>query len=207
MNEDMHRQVFNRKKGEYDFIGAQIARGADPIKTKESVEKLMRKLRNVKKGEEDFSVESPKTIVEQVNSILLGVNIFVWIIAGISLLVGGIGIMNSMYTSVVERTRDIGIMKSIGAKNSSIFFLFAIESGFLGTSGGIIGLALGMLLAVAFSSAGSAILGSSLIKAQFGLKLILGSLLFSFLLGTAFGTLPALQAARLNPVDALRYRK
>lgn len=207
MNEDILVEVFERTKGEYDVIGAQIQKGADADEVKENIEKLLRKRRDVKEGEEDFAVESPKGIIENVNSILISVNIFVAIIASISLVVGGIGIMNSMYTSVVERTKDIGIMKSIGAKNRSIFFLFAVESGFLGMTGGIIGLSLGILLASGLAAAGAAALGSDLIRAHFSLGLIIGSLLFSFILGLGFGTLPALQAARLHPVDALSYRK
>ena len=115
--------------------------------------------------------------------------------------------MNTMYTAVVERTKEIGIMKSIGAKNSTIFSLFFIESGFLGTVGGFIGMVLGVLAATGLAFVGKLALKSELIAAKFPLELIFGALLFSFVVGSFFGTLPAIQASRLSPVEALRYSK
>ncbi len=171
------------------------------------MKKKVRKIRGVKEGEEDFSVQTPASIIENVNSVILGVQIFIYIIAGISLLVGGIGIMNTMYTAVVERTKEIGIMKSIGARNSTVFSLFFIESGFLGTIGGAVGALIGYLLATGLAFVGKMVLGSELISAHISPQLIIGSLLFSFVLGSFFGTLPAIGASRLNPVDALRYAK
>jgi putative ABC transport system permease protein len=138
---------------------------------------------------------------------LLGINIFVIIIASISLIVGGIGILNTMYTSVLERTKEIGIMKSIGARNSSIFLLFFLESGLLGIVGGIVGVAIGVIGASSMAALGSIALGSDLIQAQFSVGLIVGALLFSFVIGVVFGITPAMRAAKLPPVDALRAGK
>ena len=174
---------------------------------KEDIEKLLRKERNVEKGEEDFQVQSPQQTLEALNSTLFAVQLFVYIIAAISLAVGGIGIMNTMYTSVLERTKEIGIMKSIGARNSAIFTVFFIESGLLGIVGGIIGIALGMSFAYGVSFAGRFLLGSELIQASISPLLVLGALIFSFVLGTLFGVLPAYQASKLNPVDSLRESK
>ncbi len=174
---------------------------------KADVEKLMRKERGVKEGEEDFEVSTPQQALETLNSTLFAVQIFVTIIAVVSLLVGGIGIMNTMYTSVLERTKEIGIMKSIGAKNSTIFSLFFIESGLLGMVGGLIGIAIGMVIAYGFAAVGRLALGSELIQAKIGIGLILGALAFSFVLGTIFGVLPAVQASRLQPVESLRSAK
>ncbi len=115
--------------------------------------------------------------------------------------------MNTMYTAVVERTKEIGIMKSIGAKNSTIFSLFFIESGFLGAVGGIIGAIIGWGLATGLVFVGKLVLGSELISASISPALIIGSILFSFILGSFFGTLPAIQASKLNPVEALRFSK
>ena len=143
-------------------------------------------------------------MLEQINSIILGIQIFVYIIAGISILVGGIGIMNTMYTAVVERTKEVGIMKSIGARNSTIFTLFFIESGFLGTVGGIIGIIIGYSMATGFAFMGRMVLGVKTLYPHFPLSLFIGAFLFSFILGSFFGTLPAIQASKLNPVDALR---
>ena len=207
MNEDDLRDLVNRQGDDYDMIMARFNENADVNKIQQNIEKRIRKVRDVKQGEEDFSVETPASVLESVNSVLLGVQIFVYIIAGISLLVGGIGIMNTMYTAVVERTKEVGIMKSIGAKNSTIFALFFIESGLLGTVGGIVGIILGYLVATGLAFVGRIALGSDLISAYFPLWLFILAFLVSFTVGTIFGTLPAVQASKLNPVDALRSTK
>jgi len=190
--------------GTVSIIGVKVKDEKLMDNVKADVEKLLRKERNVKKGEEDFTVESPQKILETLNSTLFAVQLFVYIIASISLIVGGIGITNTMYTSVLERTKEIGIMKSIGAKNSTIFSLFAIESGLLGMVGGLIGVALGLILAYGMAFIGKLLLRSELIQASVSIWLILGALAFSFILGTLAGVLPALRAAKQHPVDALR---
>jgi putative ABC transport system permease protein len=207
MNEDDLRALVDRADDEYDIIAAKFNENADAARIKLDVEKKLRKIRDVDLGEEDFSVQTPEAVLESVNSTLLAVQIFVYIIASISLLVGGIGIMNTMYTAVIERTKEIGIMKSIGARNSSVFTLFFIESGLLGTVGGLIGAILGYSLAKGVAFIGRLALGSELISADIGFGLFFGALLFSFVIGSFFGTLPAFQASKLNPVDALRYSK
>jgi putative ABC transport system permease protein len=207
MNEDVHREIFDLPAGEYDMIGVRVKEESNIDKIKEDIEKLLRKKRDVKEGEEDFTVETAQNVVENLNNILMSVNIFVWIIAGISLVVGGIGIMNTMYTSVLERTKEVGIMKSIGARNSTIFTFFFIESGLLGTIGGILGILLGVFFATSLATVGRAALDSDLISAHFSPILIFGALLFSFSLGVIFGVIPAYKASKLNPVDALRFVK
>lgn len=174
---------------------------------KERIEKLLRKERDVKEGEEDFTVELAANTIETINSTLFAVQLFVYIIASISLLVGGIGIMNTMYTAVVERTREIGIMKSIGARNSNIFVLFLVESGLLGMIGGLIGMVLGIVLAKGLAAIGAAQLGSDLIQAEISFGLIFGALSFSFIIGCIAGITPAIRASKLHPVDALRHVK
>jgi len=114
--------------------------------------------------------------------------------------------MNTMYTSVLERTKEIGIMKAIGARNSDILAIFLIESGILGLIGGVIGIALGYGIGktaefIAVSS------GVTILKVSYSLELIVGALIFSFLIGAASGTFPAIEASRKNPVDSLRYRR
>lgn len=204
MNEEDMRSLFGRKQDEYDVIAVRIVENADIEKIREDIKKELRKVRNVDEGEEDFSVQTPGSILESVNSTLLAVQIFVYIIAGISLLVGGIGIMNTMYTAVVERTGEIGIMKAIGAKNKTILKLFLLESGLLGTLGGLIGVTIGYIMATGAAYIGRLALGSDLIAARISPFLVIGALLFSFAIGSVFGTLPAIQASRLNPVDAIR---
>jgi len=206
MNEDVMREIFNDKK-KVDIIAVVVKDKDEISNVKDSIEKLLRKQRDVKEGEEDFSVETPENTIKTLEDTLFAVQLFVYIIAGISLLVGGIGIMNTMYTSVVERTKDIGIMKSIGARNNNIFTIFLIESGCLGMVGGLIGILIGVGIAKSLAYIGGLILSSNLIQANFSPFLIIGSLIFSFMIGTIAGITPAIQASKLKPVDALRYAK
>jgi putative ABC transport system permease protein len=206
MNENAMRDIFKEKEA-VSAILAKGKRGTNLQIVKENIEKLLRKERDVKKGQEDFRVEVAVDNLNALDDTLFAVQLFVYIIAGISLLVGGIGIMNTMYTAVIERTKEIGIMKSIGARNSDVFFLFLIESGLLGLVGGVIGIVLGTVFAKTLAYIGSLQLGSDLIQANISISLILGALFFSYVVGTLAGVIPALQASKLNPVDALRRAK
>ncbi len=206
MNIDTMREVFD-KKDDVSAILVKTRDGADMNIVKGNIEKLLRKTRDVDEGEEDFKVELAANNLAALDSTLFAVQLFVYIIAGISLVVGGIGIMNTMYTAVVERTKEIGIMKSIGAKNKDIFSLFFFESGLLGMVGGIIGVAIGVGLAKGLAYLGSLVLGSNLIQAKISLLLVVGALLFSYIIGSLAGILPAIQASKLSPVEALRYAK
>jgi len=207
LNEKTMIDFLGTDSDEVNIIGVKVKDEKEIGAVQERIEKLLRKERDVDKGEEDFEVQSPQQALETLDSTLFAVQLFITIIAVISLVVGGIGIMNTMYTTVLERTKEIGIMKSIGARNSTIFTLFFIESGFLGMMGGIIGIILGLIFAYGLAAIGRISLGSELIQAHVTLGLILGSLAFSFILGTIFGVLPAVQASKLNPVDSLRKAK
>ena len=127
INEDVLIDVLGADKEKVDIIAVKVKDQNEVTNVKENVEKLLRKERNVDKGEEDFQVDSPQQILETLNSTLFAVQLFIYIIAGISLAVGGIGIMNTMYTSVLERTKEIGIMKSIGARDSAIFDILLVS--------------------------------------------------------------------------------
>lgn len=172
-------------------------------RAKEEIEKKMRERRGVKIGEENFEVSTPEAALGTVNSILGGVQAFIVIIALISIVVGAIGIINTMMTSVLERKKEIGIMKAIGAKNSQIFFQFFIESGLLGLVGGVVGVIFGLLIGFVGIYAINGFIGSE-IGMDIDYMLILFSLVGSFLVGSLAGVLPALQAAKQNPVEALR---
>ncbi len=168
----------------------------------ERVKEVLRKDRNLKEGEEDFTVQTPQQLYETYGAVISIVQIIVIGIASISLIVGGIGIMNTMYTSVLERTREIGIMKAVGAKNSDIMMIFLIESGILGLVGGVIGIIAGIGI--------SKIIESVTLQTgyPFGAStppwLILGALAFSFIVGSISGLLPAMQAAKMKPAESLR---
>jgi len=123
--------------------------------------------------------------------------------AGIAIIVGGIGIMNTMFTSVRERTREIGIMKAIGAKNSAVLTIFLIEAGIIGFLGGIGGTFLGTVLAKSIEMYGQ-VHPLFYFSASITPGLIIFGLVFSFVVGCLAGFFPARQAAKLRPVEALR---
>ncbi len=201
--EDTLRDLINEQE-EVDVITVQVETGVDIKKVAQDLEKKFRKKRNQKEGEEDFTVQTPEQVGKAFNTILAVVQGVVIGIAAISLFVGGVGITNTMFTAVLERTREIGIMKAIGAKNSDIAFLFMAESGLLGMAGGIIGVVLGAGLSLFIEYVGTAVFGSQVIKASLPWYLLAGALLFSFAVGTLSGIVPALRAAHMHPVEALR---
>jgi putative ABC transport system permease protein len=112
--------------------------------------------------------------------------------------------MNTMYTAVLERTKEIGVMKAVGARNSDIMFIFLLESGVIGLIGGIIGVILGYFVAITGGSYAAAA-GFSALKPIFPWTLIFGCIFFAFLVGAGSGLLPAIRASKLRPVDSLRY--
>lgn len=172
-------------------------------KTKQDIEKELRKERKVEIGKEDFVVSTPQAALATVNSILNGVQIFIIIIALISVFVGAVGIVNTMTTSVMERKKEIGIMKAIGAKNIHIFYQFLIEAGLLGMIGGVTGIIFGTIVGIVGTIAIGNYIGSEL-PLQINWMLIILTLIFSFLVGAVSGIIPAMRAARQNPVEALK---
>ncbi len=189
---------------EIDIIVAKVRDKDKIIETAGELERKFRRDRNLKEGEEDFSVQTPIQSLEGINTVLEIVNLVVIGIAAVSLLVGGIGIMNIMYTSVLERTREIGIMKAVGAKNKDVLMIFLIESGLLGLAGGIIGAVIGLGLAFGASFAVGKFLGGITLDVDVSYPLVIGAISFSFFVGIISGVLPALQASKLHPVEALR---
>jgi len=198
------REVLDIGDEESQII-AKTAVGFDPKEVAKDIKKELRKSRNEKKGQETFHVHTSEQLLNSFNNIFAVVQGVLVGIAGISLLVGGIGIMNTMYASVLERTKEIGTMKAIGAKNSHILFLFLIESGLLGLVGGFIGVVIGLGLAKGAEYAAAVYIGVPLFQASMNPVIIVGALTFSFMIGTLSGIFPAMQAFRLKPVDALRY--
>ena len=191
--------------GVYDAIVLKLDKGIVPSSLVDQVERELRRSRGVTKDHQDFTVQTSEQLIASFNTIFNLVQAIVVGIAAISLLVGAVGIMNTMYTSVLERTKEIGVMKAIGAKNSEILILFMIESGMLGLVGGIIGVIIGFILAKSAEIIADSVLGTNLITAYFTPELVLGALVFSLVLGSVSGAFPAMQAAKLRPVDALRY--
>jgi putative ABC transport system permease protein len=165
------------------------------------VTELLRQRHNIQfQGEDDFSVATQEDLQNTVGAVTVALTIFLAAVAGISLFVGGIGIMNIMLVSVTERTREIGLRKAIGAKSAVILVQFLLESVVLALLGGLVGIALGWgmasLVVIVSNGQFTALVTPNAIALAVG---------FSALVGVVFGVYPAARAARLNPIEALRY--
>ena len=189
---------------EIDLIAVRVESVDNVEKISEDIKRKLREDRDEDLGEESFSVQTPVQALSTVNTVLFTINAVIIGIAALSLIVGGIGITNTMYTSVLERTREIGVMKAIGARNRDVMTLFLIESGLLGLAGGVIGAVLGLALAFGVSSIAGAFLGGINLEINLSWPLLIGAIGFSFLVGMFSGVMPAIQASRLNTVEALR---
>jgi putative ABC transport system permease protein len=203
MNEKDMKDILNIGD-EQDIMVALISKGEDIEEVGARIEEKLRKDRGLKEGEEDFKVQTPLQALQGVNTVLSIINIIIAGIAIVSLIVGGIGIANTMYTSVLERKKEIGVMKAIGAKNSNVLLIFLFEAGFLGVIGGLVGIIIGLAMAFAIASGANAVFGQSLFIINFSPVLIIGSLVFSLMVGIISGVFPALQASKLKPVEAFR---
>ncbi len=202
INEERLRDLLQIPE-EYSAIVARTDPDANVTAVSHAITRALRNDRNVDRGEEDFTVETPQELFQQFNTIILIVQAVLVGIAAISLLVGGVGITNTMFTSVVERTSEIGIMKAVGARNSDILQIFLIESAALGLVGGIIGVTLGVALSKAVEILVNAA-GFALLTTSYSPALIIGSLVFSTVIGVIAGVVPAIRASRMQPVEALR---
>jgi putative ABC transport system permease protein len=165
----------------------------------EQIETLLRSRHAIAADEDaDFSVMSQTDILAMMTTVTNTLTIFLGAVAGISLLVGGIGIMNIMLVSVTERTREIGIRKAVGARKGDILMQFLMEAVVLSLLGGLLGILLGVGLAQVVSLTG-------LLTSLVTLDSVVLAVGFSFAIGLFFGIYPANQAAKMNPIEALRY--
>jgi putative ABC transport system permease protein len=199
---DTAKEIYNEDN--YQMVIVKAAEGENPSELVPKIEKALRRERGIDEGKEDFTVQTFEDAMAVFTNIVNVLNGVLVLIALISVVVSAINIANSMYTSVLERTNEIGVMKAIGAKNKVIMTVFLIESGLLGLIGGAIGIFFGYLIAKAGGQI-AAQAGYSLLQPYFPWWLIVGCLTFSFLVGMFSGYFPSRQASKLKPVDALRY--
>ena len=192
------------KEDKFGFVVLIAGEGEDVQLLSEKIEDKFRKKRGQKEGEEDFYLMTFQDTLEIYGNVIGVINGVLVLIALISLVIAAVNIMNTMYTAVLQRKREIGLMKAVGARNSNIMLIFVVESGMLGTVGGITGVILGYLIARAGGYA-VASAGYGFLTPVFPWYLTFGCLLFAFFVGAISGLLPAYQASQLKPVDALRY--
>ncbi|MCU0509291.1 MAG: ABC transporter permease [Anaerolineae bacterium] len=193
---------FHNRKGEpmLSVVYAQVVSEDRMDAASEEISELLRERHDIRfQDEDDFTVINQQDLLSIFGQITNVLTIFLGAIAGISLLVGGIGIMNIMLVSVTERTREIGLRKAVGAKRRDILLQFLIESVVLSLIGGLLGIALGASGAIGISRLQDDLV--AIVTPQ-SIALATG---FSAAVGLFFGIYPATRAARLNPIEALRY--
>jgi len=210
--------IEDKEEGIYDSLVA-IAEDANLVaNTTEDIEnKLMLSRGILFEKDKDFSVSNLLNMQETISSTIDTLSLFLGAIAAISLLVGGIGIANTMFTSVLEKTNEIGIMKAIGVKNIDILMIYLLNAGLIGLVGGIGGILVGgggsmvisTLVGITSSSTTSTrggMMSNMFNSSYLSWELVIGALLFSVLIGMIAGVIPAYRASKLKPVDALRYQ-
>lgn len=200
---DYLEELYPGEENSYGWIVARVdINNID--KVIERIERNLREHRNLEEGKEDFFVQSFEDLINSFAGVLNIIMGFIVLIALISVVVSAINTANTMITSVLERTKEIGVMKAIGATNSEIFRIFLFESLVLGGVAGILGVLFGWLL----SYTGGVILknlGWGFLSPHFSPYLFLGCVLFAAATGTISGAIPAHQASKTSVVDALRY--
>ncbi|MFH0712204.1 MAG: ABC transporter permease [archaeon] len=200
---DFMAELYPEKNLSYGMILARADKdNVDEVGTR--VEKKLRQERGLDEGKEDFTVDSFASLLESYMIVLDIIIGFILLIAFISIIVSAVNTANTMITSVLERFKEIGVLKSIGARNSEIFKIFLFESGFLGFVAGVIGVLAGW----GATNLGARVLdnlGYGFLSPHYSWTLFVGCILFATLTGAISGVVPAWRASKINAVDALRY--
>ena len=183
---------------EVTAIRITVKEDEDPEEVSDEIETILLAAHHVTEDEKDFSIVTSAFINQQLDSITELLTLFMGAIAGIALIVGGVGISNTMFMSILERTKEIGTIKALGATPTEIERLFLVESSLIGLIGGFAGLILAFALIWVIDASGIA-------AATFVPWVAFGALAFSVIIGIAAGVFPARQGARLDPIEALRY--
>ncbi|MDY9926699.1 ABC transporter permease [Methanosarcina sp.] len=194
--------IDDAEKDVYDGIIVK-ARSEDLVNgLMEDIEdKLMVSRHIIREDDRDFSVTASKSMAESVTEMTSSMTLFLGAIAAVSLLVGSVGIANTMFTSVLEKTKEIGTMKAIGAKNRDILMIFLFNSAMVGFVGGVLGVMLGWIVSAGLQS----MMGSDMTSGGVSPYLMIEGLALAILIGVISGVVPAYRASKLKPVDALRY--
>lgn len=203
MTDTLFNKLYPNSTKYYYMIIARVDTG-NITKVVNNIENSLRHERGVQKGQEDFTVASFNDLLNSYSSALNIVIGFIILIALISVLVSAINTSNTMITSVLERVKEIGVIKSIGARNSEVLSLFLFESGFLGIVAGVIGVLLGLAITEIAGKILSS-LGWGFLQPGYSVWLFLGCITFATLTGAISGLIPAIKASRTNPTEALRY--
>ena len=200
-------QVLDDKtNNEYDSITVIAKDSADIDSVVTKIEKKLDVVRHVNTiDDKDYTVTSMKQILEQISSVTGMITLFLGFVAGISLLVGAVGIANTMFTAVLEKTKEIGIMKAIGARNKDIMLIFLFNSGLVGIIGGIIGVFFGIVASYLLGGGLMSTPRGDSIETVVSLQIVVLALFISVVVGISAGMIPAYQGSKLKPVDALRY--
>jgi len=196
-------KVLHRTQDRVDLIFVQAVGSQAVQAAADEVSQILRVRHHTRIGQDDFTIYSQQDFVSTAQTITSVLTIFLGGIAGISLLVGGIGIMNIMLVSVTERTREIGLRKALGARKRDILIQFLAESSLLSLFGGVIGIGLGWAIAAIVGRIAAA--SNTPLIPVVGIDAVLLATLFSTAVGLFFGLYPANRAANLEPVEALRY--
>jgi putative ABC transport system permease protein len=196
-------RLFRRGRDRVDMILVQAISADGVTQANEEIAAVLRARHRTPIGEDDFTIFTQQDFLSVARTVTNVLTIFLGGVAGISLLVGGIGIMNIMLVSVTERTREIGLRKAVGARKRDILIQFLAESSLLSLLGGVIGIGLGWGLAALVGAIAAA--SNAQLSPTVSLDAILLATLFSAAVGLFFGLYPAKRAADLEPVEALRY--
>ena len=202
--DDFVDEVYTNQTNNFNWIVARVKDVNEIDTTIENVEEKLRKARNLEEGKEDFFVQSFQDLIDSFSGALNSIIAFIILIAFVSVLVSAINTANTMITSVLERVKEIGVIKSVGARNSEVLGIFLFESAFLGTVAGILGVIFGWLLSYATGAALDNF-GFGFLAPIFPPMLFISLILFAGITGAVSGIIPAIQASRIKPVDALRY--
>lgn len=200
------RKIFEElDENQFSAILVKISDNNDVGEIADQVESKLLVSHHITKDKQDFTLTTSQSILETVGQISAAINLFLGGIAGISLLVGAVGVANTMFTSVLERTKLIGILKSLGATNGEVMKLFLVESALIGLVGGSVGVLIGYGASYAIGLFGGNFGPGGQLTTQVTPELALSMLAFSVLIGALSGLLPARRAANLQPIEALRY--